>query len=433
MKVLLLGASGFIGSALALSLVGGGHKLTGLGRDLTYARRALPMLYWIKGDLRFMQSPKDWREVLAGFDVVINAAGALQSGLRDDVEAVQASAMLALYEAAKTAGIKQVIQISAAGVETEGQTGFMSSKSVADTALMESGLEYSIIRPGLVIGRNCFGGTELLRVAAGVPWIEAVPSGTGMLQCTALSDVVAAVHAALDDPAAAHGSHDLVEPHARSLVDVIAQHRQWLGFAPPPVRLRVPSAALRFASLGADALGWLGWRSPLRSNAIAALMHGIAGKAEQARPLLGRDALSLEQTLSSFGPAGKADRWHARLAMIFPLALASLLALWLVSGILGFVQIDAARQVLVQGGMSHQLATGFVVGGSLADLAIVAGLLWRPWLGRALAASLALAFAYIAGSLVWSAELWLDPLGPMLKVLPILALTAMCMAMAGER
>lgn len=46
---------------------------------------------------------------------------------------------------------------------------------------------------------------------------------------------------------------------------------------------------------------------------------------------------------------------------------------------------------------------------------------------------LALSLGYVAGSLILAPELWLDPLGPMLKVLPVAALILLCLGMADER
>lgn len=432
MKVLLLGASGFIGSALGRELLREGREVVALGRDPGIGQALLPAAEWRSGDLRGMTTSADWRELLIGIEVVVNAAGALQTGLRDDVEKVQHLAMAAMFAAAEEAGVRHVVQISAAGAGAAGQTAFMASKARGDAALAASRLDHTILRPGLVIGRNAFGGTELLRIAAAVP-LRGEFSGTGPIRCIALSDLVAAVLAALADPSRCKGSFDLVGREAHSLAELIEMQRKWLGFAPHRYGIRLPIKALAPIGWVADALGWLGWRSPLRSNALAALTGGIDGEPDDAPRLLGREALALPALLEGLGGAGKADRWHARLAGLFPAALLALGLLWLGSGLLGLVRADAAAALLVEGGMPPRLAHASVTGGSLADLGIAFGLAWRPALPTALKASMLLALAYLAGSLALRPDLWLDPLGPMLKILPVLALTALCLAMSGER
>lgn len=433
MRILLLGASGFIGAELARGLVRAGHQVTGLGRDLALGKRLLPQIDWQYGDLRELDDPADWSNLLSGVDVVINASGALQSGLRDDVPLVQYEAMAVLFDAAKVAGIRHIVQISAVGAETMASSDFMSSKALSDAALAASGLSHTILRPGLVIGRNGYGGTELIRIAAAQPIAQIVPKDVGAIQCIALGDVVEAVLGCVADPVRCQGSFDLVEAEARSLAEVVALHRAWLGLGPHRHRIEIPVAAFAPVTWIADALGWLGWRSPLRSNAIAALVNGVTGNRDDLRRLLGRDALSLPETLEFIGGAGKADRWHARIGLLFPLALASLVVLWLTSGVLGLARTGVAAQLLVDGGIDAGLARAGVVAGSLADLAIAVGLLFRPLLALALKSGLLLAAAYLVGSLAISPQMWLDPLGPMLKVIPVLALTAICLGLAEER
>ena len=158
-RILQLGASGFIGRAVARALLADGHTIRAAGRDLPCGRRLLPEAEWVRCDLRDMTDSVAWTVLLDGIDVVINASGALQSGLRDDVSAVQYRAIEALVEASRHAGIKHVVQISAAGAEVQ-HSDFMRSKARADAAVASSGMAYTILRPGLVIGRNAFGGTE---------------------------------------------------------------------------------------------------------------------------------------------------------------------------------------------------------------------------------------------------------------------------------
>ena len=83
--------------------------------------------------------------------------------------------------------------------------------------------------------------------------------------------------------------------------------------------------------------------------------------------------------------------------------------------------------------MSAQLARGLVLAGSLADLGVAAGILFRPALRLALGGGAALATAYAIGATIVRPDLWLDPLGPMVKVVPVIALSMLCLAMAEER
>ncbi|HVL30510.1 MAG TPA: saccharopine dehydrogenase NADP-binding domain-containing protein, partial [Sphingomicrobium sp.] len=88
MPVLLIGAYGFIGCAIAHELVRRGQLVTGVGRDIEYGRRLLPKLRWVAADLARMTAAERWAPLLEGHDAVVNASGILQSGDGGSVEAV---------------------------------------------------------------------------------------------------------------------------------------------------------------------------------------------------------------------------------------------------------------------------------------------------------------------------------------------------------
>ena len=97
--ILVIGAYGFIGSAIARRLAGAGHQVRGLGRSAARGRRLVAGIGWIEGDLRTMTTPEDWSAALDGVAAVVNAAGALQDGARDSVVAVHDRAIRALVAA----------------------------------------------------------------------------------------------------------------------------------------------------------------------------------------------------------------------------------------------------------------------------------------------------------------------------------------------
>ncbi|QNK70271.1 DoxX-like family protein [Variovorax sp. PAMC26660] len=102
----------------------------------------------------------------------------------------------------------------------------------------------------------------------------------------------------------------------------------------------------------------------------------------------------------------------------------SLVAVWLVTAIVSIVELDGqSRQVLAQAGIASPpwLVQWLIVGGAAADLAIGLALWLRP--GRAsYAAALALMLVMTLVATVLQPSLWLHPLGPLLKNLPIAAL-----------
>ncbi|MGJ7556479.1 DoxX-like family protein [Variovorax sp. RB3P1] len=102
----------------------------------------------------------------------------------------------------------------------------------------------------------------------------------------------------------------------------------------------------------------------------------------------------------------------------------SLVAVWLFTAITSLVELNGqSREVLAAAGIASPpwLVQGLIVGGAAADL-LIAIALWR-WPGRAsYAAAFALMAVMTAVATVLQPSLWLHPLGPLLKNLPIAAL-----------
>lgn len=427
MRVLVIGAYGFIGSALARRLHAAGHAVTGLGRDLQLGRRLLPAIGWRAADLTELQTAQAWLPWLADVDVVVNAAGALQSSGRDDVVAVHDTAIRALTDACEAAGIQRLVQVSAPATRADASTAFMRSKAAADAHIHASRLDWVILRPGLVIGRDAYGGSALLRALAVQPGLQALVYGDRPVQTVALDDVADTVLAAVEGVLPAGTDVDLVEDRPRPLREVVAALRAWLGMAPPRWQLDVPAAAAAGVARIADALGRLGWRSPLRSTALAVLGGGVTGDPGPLRGLTGRSRLDLQQTLER-QPATVQERWFARSYLLMPLVLGCLSLFWLLSGAIGLARVEAAAGVL-DGTAAAAFAPALVVGGALLDIALGLGVLVRRHARRACLGMVLLTIAYLAAGTLLTPQLWLDPLGVFVKTLPgmVLALVGLVM------
>lgn len=102
----------------------------------------------------------------------------------------------------------------------------------------------------------------------------------------------------------------------------------------------------------------------------------------------------------------------------------SLVAVWLFTAVASLAELNGqSRDVLAAAGIASPawLVQGLVVGGAAADLAVGIAL-WR-WPCRAsYAAAFALMFVMTAVATVLQPGLWLHPLGPLLKNIPIAAL-----------
>ncbi|WP_223478577.1 SDR family oxidoreductase [Oricola indica] len=431
MRVLVLGAYGLIGAGLASRLIAAGHEVTGLGRNGETARRVLPGIDWIIRDMATMLSPEDWLAVIAGHDAVVNCAGALQDGPRDHLHAIHADAVSALVKACARSDVR-LVQISAAGVSPDASTAFFRTKAKGDAAIRAAGGDYAILRPGLVIAPTAYGGTALLRMLVAFPLIQPIAHPDTPVRTVSLADLTDAVTMAVEGELGSGQTLDLVEDHAHTLETVIAGIRRWLGFDPAKTTIVMPDMLTALVSQGADALGRLGWRSPLRSTAMDVMRDGVGGDPAPWRAHTGKPVATFEQTLASM-PARSEDRLAARMALAMPFAVAALVFLWAVSGIVGFIRLEAAAGVLAAVGWPLWLAKSSVLFWSAIDVGLAVMILVRRFAALACLAMAGVSAFYLAAATVFTPWLWGDPLGSLVKIVPTIMLALVTRSMLRER
>lgn len=161
---------------------------------------------------------------------------------------------------------------------------------------------------------------------------------------------------------------------------------------------------------------------PIATNSLAQMVAGNAGDSAAFRDAIGFQSRTLDEALR-VRPAEVQDQWHARLFLLAPLIKTILVLLWLASAWLGFAHGAAPTAELVEAlGLPHAWADPLRIGGSILDIAIAALLLGDRTARLSTAAQLLAVVGYTFVIGIAMPGLWLDPLGPLLKNLPILAL-----------
>ncbi|HEX6997284.1 MAG TPA: SDR family oxidoreductase [Gammaproteobacteria bacterium] len=428
MRVLLLGATGLIGSAVLAQLARDGVEVVAVART---PGMALRHVRWLPLDVAGLTAPEEWLPHLAGVSAVVNCAGALASSSRDDLRGVHVDGVAALYRACEEAGVRRVVHVSAIGAEREPLSEFSATKKAGEDALTGRDLDWVVLRPAVVVGRATYGGSALLRGLAALPVLPELPDA-GQLQIVQLDDLVESIVLFLSPAAPARLALDVAGPERLALTEAVLAYRRWLRL-PEPKRARVPRPLAALGYRLGDLVRALGWRPPIGTVVRRELVRGAVGNPVRWQELTGIRPQPLAAALAS-EPASVQERWFARLYLMKPLAFAVLSAFWIVTGLVSLGPgWEPGLAYLLEGGVAPPLAAAGVVAGALVDIAVGVGIAVRRTAKRALWAAFAISIFYVVAGTWVLPRLWADPVGPMLKIWPIMVLNLVALAIAEDR
>jgi uncharacterized protein YbjT (DUF2867 family) len=424
MRVFLTGATGFIGGHILRALAERGHAVTCLARS--QGARQIEALAWpqVRTVVGEFTQPESWLQHVPGHDVVINAVGIIRETPGSSFDAVHAQAPIALFEAARKAGARKIIQVSALGADDGAQSRYHLTKRAADRCLATLGVPYVVLRPSVVYGPQDHSMTFFLSLAA-LPITPVPGDGQCRLQPVHVDDVVRAVvlaveRADLKDLTVDVGGREPITFDA--LLDVLARR---LGKRRAR-KLHVPDGVMAAVAAVTDALGG---RGPITGEELAMLRRGNSGDNRPFAEHFGFEPLPFEVGIAR-KPLTEADRLHARLAHVrLPLRL-SVAFIWLATGIISaFVSTQQGFELLTQVGITGWPADLALYGTSALEivlgLATAAG--WRVRLMGTVQILLMCGFMAILSARM--PELWLHPFGPLTKNIPLIGATLAMMAL----
>ena len=433
-KILVLGASGLIGRYVTDDLRTRGFEVIGVARNFAASQRSsaldleMPVMSMASSALARLLRDR-------AIAVVVNCLGVLQDGPGSDTRDVHRDFVARLLQAIGDSGRTiRLIHISIPGAADEDRTAFATTKREAERLIATFGIAYAILRPGFVIAPSAYGGSAMVRALAAFPLDLPAEESAIPFQPVAVEDVAETVAwlAARDDAAGNAVSWDLMQPQRISLGGVIDQFRFAFGTA-DWTRIRVPTFLLDFGAKLGDLASRVGWMPPMRSTAIAELRRGVSGDPAPWMSATGIVPKTIAQVVGQH-PATIQDKWFARLFLVKALMLASLVLFWVASGFIALViSFPATKAILISHGFPRWLVTPFAGITSLMDVSVGVLVAFRRTAAVGLIAGIFVSLGYMAGTAILTPDLWIEPLGALVKTGPAIVLMGVALLTLDSR
>jgi uncharacterized protein YbjT (DUF2867 family) len=231
--VTVFGGSGFIGRHLVRRLAQGGDRVRVAVRhpDSALFLKTMGDVGQVTPVQANLRDDRSVAAAVAGADAVVNLVGILYSRGKQSFSAVHHEGALRAAAAARTAGAKRFVQMSALGASSRSPAEYARTKAMGEEAVQNAFPGATIVRPSVVFGPedgffNRF--AAMAAISPVLPVLGRPPAGPSF-QPVYVGDVAAAIAKVLDDPSTAGKTYELGGPSRYSMAEIMALVLQWTG------------------------------------------------------------------------------------------------------------------------------------------------------------------------------------------------------------
>lgn len=265
-RVLITGASGFIGKRLAGALAEEGFEIRAASRDPS----SIPAMSGVeRAAMPDLARQADWSELLAGVTHVVHLAGIAHGpgSLPDELYMrINAEAVGELAAQARDRVERFVFMSSVRAQAGLSADGPISEKDVAlptdaygraklkgEKLIAQSGVPFTVLRPAVVYGRGVKGNIAALATLAKTPMPLPFAGLSNRRALLALDNLVSAISLALGAKEAASGTFLVADAEPISVADLVAAMREGLGRSPHLVKVPLGAVKRLMKSFGKEA------------------------------------------------------------------------------------------------------------------------------------------------------------------------------------
>jgi len=278
MKVMVAGGSGFLGKHVVSELISRGHRVVVLSRGTRNPIDAEGVTSIVcdvaAGDLPL----ENMRECNA----VVNLIGIKREVASQTFARVHVEATKHLIEAAREAHLERFVHVSVIAARPDPCNGYHDTKWQAEELVRESGLNFTILKPGVIYGPGDDMITHLVKMIRFCPLFPVVGNGESILQPVSGRDVARVVAASLERDVSIGKTYEVVGPERMMLRDVVRTVASGTSLKvciiPTPIWFQRVSVRLMNALV----------RNPLSTPAqLQMLIDGLPGNPEPVATELG--------------------------------------------------------------------------------------------------------------------------------------------------
>lgn len=288
MKILVCGATGFVGRHLTRVLRLAGHTVIRGIRKPTLPDD-------IAVDFCKDTTRDAWLPKLAGIDVVVNAVGVLRDSANQPMKLLLEQTPIALFSACKEVGVKRIVQISALGIDQSIETPYFQTRRAPEAFLnaLPDNIRWLILRPSVIYGEDGVS-AKMFRFQAGLPIQTLAAGGKQRLQPVHIDDICEAVNRWLADNDAQSQTVTCVGQEATDMRGMLDSYRQQLGHS-NALHISIPAFLIGLSARIGDFIP----ASPLCSDTLTMLNAGNTGDGTAFTELLGRLPKSYQTFIKS--------------------------------------------------------------------------------------------------------------------------------------
>ncbi len=283
MRVLVTGASGFIGQSCVQRLAAAGHSVRAMARRPnagagSAAACGSGSVEWVQGDL---QDHASLDRACQGMEAVVHLACATGVSDQKTVRAVNVDGTRVLLEAAKRHGVRRFVFISTVSATRKRVGPYGRTKREGEAMVAASGLEWVVLRPSLVYGSAPIGlFATLATYLRKLPVVPVIGNGKIELDPVHVDDVAEVIVQSTTRPDVAGKAYDLLGPDHMTFLGFLDRVSELLGVRKPRVHIPGP-----VAMLVATGFGMISKRPPITVDNVI----GMTSPATLDREPLRRD------------------------------------------------------------------------------------------------------------------------------------------------